>query len=312
MSPIKKIRFFLETFLTRLGLIILPALPRPAVLACARAAGAVAYYAASGQRRITLANLEVAFGKSLSPQTKRRMAREAFATMALVILDLFWFSRRLEQRVRRYVIIDQTLRTHLAAPPKIGVTAHFGNWELLSKALGVLGFAHVAAATPLANPAVDVIMGAGRSVPGVEIVTRQGAIRGLLQALRQGKYAALLLDQNTKPEEGGVFINFFGLPTTMSTAAAVLSKRTGVGIVPVFCRSNGNGSYTIYGREPLKEEGQAHASNNSASAMTQAIAAVFEREIRAQPGQWLWMYKRWKYIDPACPAAAYPFYAKSL
>lgn len=312
MHASKKVLFAIETMLTRLGLVVLPTLPRWAVLACARSAGIIAYWTAPQQRRITLSNLDVAFGDRLSPQAKRRIARRAFYTMALVMLDLFWFARHMEQRVRRYVTLDPALRTHVYTQPIIGVTAHFGNWELLSKALSIYGFAHVAVATPLANPTVDALIGVGRSIPGVEIITRQGAIRGLLRALRQKKHVALLLDQNTKPEEGGLFVSFFGLSIPMSTAAAVLSERTGAPVIPIFCRANINGSYTIYSLPPLKRADLAPTGSNIIHTITQTIAALFEQEIRAHPEQWLWMYKRWKYIDPDWPAAAYPFYAKPL
>ncbi len=312
MHASKKVLFAIETIMTRLGLVILPTLPRWAVLACARAAGTIVYWTAPKQRQITLSNLDIAFGERLSSRAKQRIAHGAFYTTALVMLDLFWFSRHTEQRVRRYVTLDPALQTHVYTQPMIGVTAHFGNWELLSKALGIYGFAHVAVATPLANPAVDAIIGAGRSIAGVEIVTRQGAIRGLLRALRQKKHVALLLDQNTKPEEGGLFVRFFGLSIPMSTAAAVLSERTGAPVLPIFCRAEANGAYTIYSLPPLKHMDPAIAGNNIIHTITQKIASLFEQEISTQPKQWLWMYKRWKYIDPNWPAAAYPFYAKPL
>lgn len=298
--------------LTRLGLVILPALPRWVVLACARAAGAIVYWTAPKQRHVTLSNLDIAFGERLSARAKQRIAHGAFYTTALVMLDLFWFSRHTEQRVRRYVRIDPDLQTHVYTKPMIGVTAHFGNWELLSKALGLYGFAHVAVATPLANPAVDAIIGAGRSITGVEIVTRQGAIRGLLRALRQKKHVALVLDQNTKPEEGGLFVRFFGLSIPMSTAAAVLAERMNAPILPIFCRSEADGTYIIYSRPALKHADLAPVGENIIHTITQKIATLFEQEIGAHPKQWLWMYKRWKYIDPNWPAAAYPYYAKPL
>lgn len=311
MHSSKKVLFAIETLLTRLGLVVLPALPRWAVLACARTAGAIAYWTAPQQRRITLSNLDIAFGDRISPQAKRRIAHQAFYTMALVMLDLFWFSRHMEQRIRRYVVLDPVFRTHVTQPV-IGVTAHFGNWELLSKALSMYGYPHVAVFMPLANPGVDAMIGAGRSIPGVEIVPRQGAIRGLLRALRHGKHVALVLDQNTKPEEGGLFVSFFDLSIPMSTAAAVLSERTGVPVIPIFCRANINGSYTIYSLPSLKRAELAQAGQNIIHTITQTIATLFEQEIRAHPEQWLWMYKRWKYIDPDWPAAAYPFYSKPL
>jgi len=118
---------------------------------------------------------------------------------------------------------------------------------------------------------------------------------------------ALLLDQNTKPEEGGLFVSFFGLSIPMSTAAAVLSERTGAPMIPIFCRVNANGTYTIYSLPPLKRADMVQAGSNIIQTITQTIASLFEQEIRTYPEQWLWMYKRWKYIDPDWPVAAYPF-----
>ena len=307
MPSLKKILFAAETFLTHIGLAILPAFPRRLLLACASAAGAVAWRLAPKMRRVALANLDVVFGDSLSTGEKRRIARLAFRTMAMVVLDLFWFSKLLEERVRRYVRVDPSLHKHIHTAPMIGITAHLGNWELLSKALGVHGFRHVAVAMPLENPGVDAIIGDERSVPGVEIVPRQGAVRALLRALRQKKHVALLLDKNTKPDEGGIFVNFFSLPIPMSTAAAVLSERSGAPIVPVFCRMEPDGSYIVYSMPPLELR-----EEDTIPAVTQAIASLFEREIRAHPGQWLWMYKRWKYIFSPELAPRYPFYAKPL
>ncbi len=310
MDSLKQARFALETLLVRLGLVLLPRLPRRAAAAAARAAGRAAYLLASGQRRVTLANLALAFGDRLPPAARRRLAREAFETMARVLVDLFWFARDTEARVRRYVTLDPGTLARIGPHAIIGVTAHFGNWELLSKAFGVYGFPHVAAASPLQNPAVDALIGAGRATAGVEIVSRRGAARGLLRALRQGRHIALLLDQNTKPAEGGLFVEFFGRPAATSTAAAVLSARTGAPILPLFCRADPGGMYTIHVRDRLPPP--AHSGPAAIRASTQAIAAAFEAEIRAAPGQWLWMYKRWKYVDPERPDAGYPPYAKPL
>ncbi len=308
MHAWKQARFACETLLARAGLRLIPGWPRPVVLRVARVAGTVAWLAARGQRRVAQANLALAFGDRLSRGERRRLARRAFQTMALVFLDLLWFSRRTEDRVRRLVAVEPGLAERLAVRPVIGVTAHFGNWELLSAALGIHGLAHVAVAAPLQNPGVDALMGASRARPGVSIVPRQGAIRGLLRALRQGRHVALLLDQNTKPGEGGLFVEFFGQPIAMSSAAAVLAARTSAPVVPLFCRACPDGTYRISARPDLPCD--PSAGPEPVQAATQQVASVFEQEIRAWPDQWLWMYKRWKYIDPARPSATYPFYAK--
>ena len=98
----------------------------------------------------------------------------------------------------------------------------------------------------------------------------------------------------------------------LTSAAAVLAERAGKPILPLFCRLNGDGNYTIYCRPPWIVARNRSAATDSARAASQAIASLFEEEIRGRPNQWLWMYKRWKYKDPAEPDAAYPFYAKEL
>ncbi len=312
MHGLKTVRFSLEAALIRIGLWVLPGLPRAALRGAARGAGAVAFWGSRRLRRITLANLDLAYGTALTPGERRQMGRRTFQNAALVMLDVFWFSRDACRRIRRHVAVEQPVLDALKAGPVIGATAHFGNWELLSKALGTLGFSHMAVAMPQDNPKADALLGAGRTLPGVTIIPRQGAIRKLLRALRQGLHVALLLDQNTKPEEGGLFVQFFGLPCSMSSAAAVLAERAGKPILPLFCRLNGDGNYTIYCRPPWIVARNRSAATDSARAASQAIASLFEEEIRGRPNQWLWMYKRWKYKDPAEPDAAYPFYAKEL
>jgi KDO2-lipid IV(A) lauroyltransferase len=65
--------------------------------------------------------------------------------------------------------------------------------------------------------------------------------------------------------------------------------------------------YRAYALPPIRVEEGEHAEKN----VTQAIARVLEGEIRKNPEQWLWVYKRWKYIPAeATSVERYPFYAR--
>ena len=126
----------------------------------------------------------------------------------------------------------------------------------------------------------------------------------MLKVLREGKMVAMLLDQDTRVQEGGVFVDFFGLPVPISQAAASLSARLNIPVVLAFCRCDARGHYRAYSRAPLQP-----GPGESAVAFTQRVAASVEEEIRQQPGEWLWMYKRWKRKAPGTPPERYPFYA---
>jgi len=302
----------LEVFAVRLGLAVLPYMPRRLILFLARFAGVFAFCCAPGTRRLTMANLEIAFGGRKTPREKRRIAIGAFQVMARVFMDYFWFIRRTAGRVLQYIILDKSVALYFPDPPAVVVTAHFGNWELLSRGMAAAGYDHEAVSAPLSNPAVDEVIISFRTKENARMIPMRGAVRGLLRALHNKKYIALLLDQNTKPRDGGVFVDFFGLPVPMSTSAAILAERVNAPIVPLFCLERPGGDYLIYALPPFKVVASRGAGHDHILETTQKIAAVFQQEIEKHPDQWMWMYKRWKHIKPGLPAEDYPFYAKPL
>jgi len=311
-TNLKKARKKLEALLVRLGLFILPNCPRRMILVLARLAGAFTYYCVPSQRRLTMANMEIAFGKSKSMRERKRIALHSFKLMARVFLDYFWFAKRSSERVAKYIIIDKSVSLYFAPPPAVGVTAHFGSWELMSRGMAAAGYNHEAVSAPLSNPAVDEIIINYRTKDNAKMIPMRGAIRKLLRALHRGLYICLVLDQNTKPGDGGIFVDFFGLPVPISSGAAVLAERVNVPIVLLFCVVQPKGDYLIYALPPLRVVGDPAKGPDSARAITQKIALVIQKEIEKHPEQWMWMYKRWKHIKPGMPASAYPYYAKPL
>ncbi len=305
MKRASRFRQLGERFLTRLGAALLPWLPRRAVVALARGLGTAAYLLARRERRVALANLDLAFGAALTPARRSAIARSAFQSFALLVLDLFWFSRRTEARVRRHVHMDPSMRAVFEPGAVVVVSGHLGNWEALGLAVGLSRVTICSVATPVANPAVDQLLIDVRELTGQRIVPRQGALRVLLQVIRQQGKVALLLDQNTLPEEGGTFVSFFGLPVAVSRAAATICARSRAPVCLTWCLADGRGSYTGHGLcvapdDPaVKREG-----------LTQHLTRLLEQRIREHPEQWLWSYKRWKFIPPGASAERYPFYAR--
>jgi KDO2-lipid IV(A) lauroyltransferase len=289
-----------------LGLRVVPCLPRRLVLGLARWAGGVGFRLARRDRRIALANLDLAYGVALSSADKQRIVRESFVTFATTMLDGLWFSRRTAQRTARWVAFDESTAGLWPQGPLVLVTAHFGNWEIMGLAGTARGYALASVAKPIRNPLVDRMLARLRTRTGQQIVPVRGAAKELLRVLKAKGKVALVLDQDTRPEEGGVFVEFFGVPAPMSSAAAHLALRVRAPIVPIFCRMRPDGTYVCYARQPLGGDEPAEADP---LRLTQAIARTFEAEIRSDPGQWLWMYKRWKRRAPGADPARYPFYA---
>jgi lauroyl/myristoyl acyltransferase len=308
--PSHPVRARLEILLTRLGLLLIPCLPRRAVLGLARAAGWCAFVCAVHLRRVGYANLDLAFGESLSPARKRAILCGAFRSFALVVLDTLWLSRDTRRRVEALVRFDEGFRDLFVRRAQICVTCHMGNWEALGLAFGVRGFPLASVAAPLANPAVDAMFNRMREATGQVVIPVRGALRSLVRTLREVGKVALLLDQNTKPSEGGVFVDFFGLPVPVASTAAALALRTGAEVYVGACIPMPDGTYRAPAPRLIPPPVDGAERGDSERAMTAAIAKGIEDLVRAHPEHWLWMYKRWKHVPPGGDRARFPFYAK--
>lgn len=314
-SLAKRLRKAAEVQLTRLALGLVPRLPRRAALALARGLGGLAYLLATGSRRIGWQNLDLVYGQRRSRREKAAILRKSFQTFARVLVDVFWFARSPRERLAQYVRFDEPTREKLARTPLICVTGHLGNWETLGQAVANAGFPLHSVAAPLNNPAVDELFIPARQLSGQRILSSQGALRKLLHILRGHGRFAILLDQNTKPSEGGVFVPFLGLPAPVSTGAALLAARTGSNLLFGYALPQPDGTYRVIAPHWIPAEDVAAMPEKGPAlvdALTVRIVRYTEQAILDYPGSWLWMYKRWKYVAPGRERSAYPAYAKPL
>ena len=311
-SPGLRLRQALEAPAMRLGLAVVPRLPRGAVRWLARRLGDAAYLVSARSRRLGLANLDLAFGAAKTPAEKRRILRESLRNFSLTMLDLLWFSRNSEARMARWFDVSPALRDTMARRvARVGVTGHFGNWELVGRYWALAAGSLTSVAMPLKNPAVGELLREARELTGQQIVAREGALKKLVRALRDGGTVGLLLDQNTDPEEGGTFADFFGKPVAVSPAAGILASMTGAEIIFAYALPRPDGTYR--GELPHvipAAEIAAMDRATAAQALTRRITGFYEEAIRAHPECWLWSYKRWRHVPPGLPKDGFPYYAK--
>lgn len=308
----RSIRFALECGLARAALAVIPRMPRGVVVTMSRVAGALAPVFARHLHKVGMANLDIAFGTTKSKAEKRRILRASCQTFSLVMLDMFWFARDSERRIKTWVSIEDRLDEVLREGAKIFVTAHMGNWEVHGQAMAAHGYPLTSVAAPLANRRLDDLFLRLRDRTGQRILSKHGAVRGLLKTLKSGGKVALVMDQNTKPSEGGVFVDFFGLPAPISSTVASLAIRTGAEVLVGVCLPDDKGRYHAAPLIQIPTRTDESSAPVSEDQLTIAIAKCLEGLIRSCPEQWVWMYKRWKYVAPRRRREEYPFYAKQL
>lgn len=302
--------------LTGLVLRVVPALIQAAPLAATRWLGqglGAFIFLLPKPRRLILANLRVAF-PTWAPAKARQVGRRSLQNLIQSLLEFIWFLRRPEQ-IKDWVLLDPTSRALMQRLVDhqrgvIVLSPHLGAWEMGFLAFHACGFPMLAVARQQPNPAVDALLLRARTTLGAKIAYERGAVRVLLKELHAKRLVALLVDQNTHPKDGGMFVPFFGLPAATSRAPAMLARRTGAPVICGTCYRDTIGRLAVH-YDLVCEFPATVASDEELGA---AINAVSERLIRVMPEQYLWLYKRWRYIphDDPGPDTRFPPYAYRL
>ena len=288
---------------------LVPRLSRRAERRLAHALGAAMARVPSGARRVARANLDVVYGATKTPREKRALLHASFAHAALVLLDYFWFSRHTAERLERHcAVLDETMTRWIDGRfPGIIVTAHLGNWELGGQYIALRGRSMWSVYRPIGTRRTLEPLLKFRRATGQNVIAREGAMLGMMRALRQNSLVAMLLDQHTDPSDGGFYLDFFGLPGAFSNAAGHIAHRLEVPIC-ILCVAY-DPVADRYGLSSCGELSAEAAAKLEPKAITAWIVEALQRMILDNPGQWLWMYRRWKRWPLGDDPARFPFYA---
>ncbi len=298
---LKPLRYRLEytTFLILSS--IIPILPRRVVIFAGKTLGILGYYILGQRDKIALINLNIAFKDSKSLTEKKRIIRNSFKNLAVGFLDLLWFNGGKEKNIKEIVELDPAGIKLLKKAFDKGkgvllLGSHFGNWEILGIYQGYLKIPPVnPIVRRLDNPYLDKWINHHRCISGNNIIYKHNASRGVLRALRRNEGVGILFDQNTA--KGGIFVDFFGLPTATTRAVAAFALATGASIIPATCYPLEGGKYkVVYGPEIVFKG--SDNSKRDIRNLTQICSDFIEGYIRENPDYWLWGHRRFKTRPP--------------
>jgi KDO2-lipid IV(A) lauroyltransferase len=172
-------------------------------------------------------------------------------------------------------------------------SGHFGNWEMVLPIAAQLGLPVSGFYRAASNAAVDAVIQAMRQRalgPGVSMFAkgRHGA-RAALAHLRGGGSLGLMVDQKMND---GIAVPFLGRVAMTAPGLAQFALRFGAAVVPIRVDRLGPARFRLVCEAPLAV---ARTGERDADvyALTLAMNAVLERWVRADPGSWLWLHRRW-------------------
>ncbi|MBI3321475.1 MAG: mitochondrial fission ELM1 family protein [Candidatus Omnitrophica bacterium] len=256
--------------------------------------GLVAARLQSKRTQIGLRNLRAAFDGTLSPNAARRIILACYRQLGAGMVELLRLPVIDEAYVDRYVTIDglaHVERAIASGRPVILLTGHYGNWELSSIVAALKGHPVTALARAQNKlPKLYRLLVSYRESKGCRIVHKGGAMKQLIAALDHRQLIGIVGDQASRQ---GILADFFGRPALFATGPFELAHRKGAVIVPAFIHRARGPFHRLVVEPPLTLP--EHADRATAVRIgVESFAAVLARHIREDPGQWLWMHKRWK------------------
>jgi len=264
-------------------------------------------------RRLVAANLAVAFPE-WDDARRQAIARESRVHALLTGLEFLWFGRNPARLAAALDVsgpeVDLIRGEGDAGNGVLLVSPHVGNWELMGQALVLCGLPVHAVAARLRNPWLDRLVSRSRKRHGMKIIYERGAAREIIRVLKGGEHLAVLMDQNTRPSKGGIFVDYFWLPAATTRAPAALARKLQCKIVVGACvREDGK----LCAR--FSELPRAVTDYESDEALTHDLLTVNRRLIEQYPEQYAWLYRLWRYVPPGSTpeeAARYPYYSRFL
>lgn len=248
-------------------------------------------------------HLALAF-PSLNEAELGRLKRQHWVEMARLGLETgavwHWPAKRLLAHVPEVRGWEHVEAAQAAGRGYLMVGAHIGNWEILSL--------YATLRQPMASlykapksPQIDRLITASRErFGGALIASGSPAMRKLLVQIRQGGGIGLLADQQPKQGEGR-FVPLFGQPALTMTLVPRLARRTGCAVLLTSTRRLPNGRGWSVSVEPA--DPVIYRDDEQAALST--LNTWMEDQIRANPAQYLWSYKRYS-IRPEGDPPMYP------
>ncbi len=247
------------------------------------------------RRRTVDENIRLVF-PDLTPQQRHRLALRMWEHLLLMVCEIAQAPRKIhETNWRHYIDLHRhrdAVRYLLDQRPVVLVSGHYGNFELTSYVIGLLGFPSFSIARRLDNPLLERYVHRFRSANGQFILPTDGSSGQVDEVLRSGGTIALLGDQRAGPK--GCWVDFLGRPASCHKAVALFTLISGAPLLVCYGRRIGGPLNVKIGVEAIADPRHPGDHLNGVKELTRWYNTALERIILADPSQYWWLHRRWK------------------
>lgn len=271
---------------------LLALLPWAGVQRVGAAIGWLTYHIPNRSREVTRINLSRCFPE-LDEQALDALLKKTLVSIGKTLTESacawIWSAHKTVGYVREVEGLEHLQAALASGKGVVTLSSHFGNWEVLLHYLGTQCKTAILY-RPVKMEAVDKLLQEQRQQMGNELVpsTPKG-ILSLIKTVRRGGVAGIAVDP--EPDlSNGVFVPFFGVPAlTSKFATSLLKGRKAEGVFLHAARLEDGSGYRVI-VEPAPEAMYSDDDEQAVAAMVQ----VLEKQVRANPDQYMWNMKRFK------------------
>ena len=243
-------------------------------------------------RRVS--RLESRCDKSLGAGARlsRKIIRDSYANMGRIFCEYF----SLKSREEAAGLVTIAGEEHLSEALKKGrgvilMTAHLANWEIAAAAVCHCGYPLNVIYTPQRNTAgvEDLFREQREKVCGMGLIPSEGAgVKQAFKVLKRGEILCILQDLDARGD--GVVMDFLGLPASVHTGLAKLSRRFNCPVVPTRAARDEKGKNLLLFYPSLIYDGDMEK-------FLSICNNIVESWVKEHPGQWMWILDRWESMD---------------
>lgn len=276
---------------------IVRVLPRAFSLRVGSGIGTFFYALHGSRRKLAISNLRAAFPANTNSKCLT-ILRGTFRQLGRHVVEFLNFDAMSADEMLALVEIEGGEHVERAMNKGRGVmyfAGHFGFWELQIVTHALRYDRIVMVARTLDNPLLEKLVTRMRTRVGTTVLSRQGAIRGLLRTLKDGGSVGMMIDQHIQ-DHSAVQVEYFGRPALTTSAIASLALHTGAPVVPVFAFPLSDGRYRMVYERPVEPPDET--DTDAILTYTQRCTDRLEARVRCDPHLWLWMHRRWRVPAP--------------
>lgn len=255
------------------------------------------YYVVRYRLKVVRKNMRNSFPEKSQSELKQ-MEKQFYHHFADLLVEVVYGYRVGEEEMRERVVFENVDLVEDLASKTHGVIAylgHMGNWEWLvdlNKRFVNPSMVEYNVYRQLKNPKSDAMMLELRSKRGGECIEKNQLLRKLV-LLRHAEHpfvVGMLADQKPSKRSSYVWTDFLHQETAFLDGSEVLAKKFGFSAVYAHIWSTKRGYYRVR-FELIADD----PSTMQPEEMTNRYAELLEKNICAQPEQWLWTHNRWKW-----------------